>query len=205
MYYFAKGDHVTHSTDVSVNKLPPPSSPKIKSGNKQCSKAGCWRGDEEKSQSPLTPQPAGTGRCSKSKHPPTQRDTVVEVPFPVPKSPFREAQGEAHNFWTLEWLPMSCCCMWGAFQTQVGCMPGQGISHAAPEEFMQWPASSRHDWSHSHGLHEPVCAICHISVFPSGAAAWLEQGRGLILLSLQEFNWKGIVFDLISSLVSTQA
>lgn len=53
--------------------------------------------------------------------------------------------------------------------------------------------------------HEPVCAICHLSVFPSGAAAWVEQGRGLILLSLQEFNWKGIAFDLISSLVSTQA
>lgn len=44
-------------------------------------------------------------------HTPTQRDTVVEVPFPIPKSSIREAQGEAHSFWALEWLPTSCCCM----------------------------------------------------------------------------------------------
>lgn len=34
MYYFAKDDRVTQCTDVSVNKLPPSSSPKIKSSNK---------------------------------------------------------------------------------------------------------------------------------------------------------------------------
>lgn len=34
MYYFSEDDHATHCTDVSVNKLPPSSSPKIKSSNK---------------------------------------------------------------------------------------------------------------------------------------------------------------------------
>lgn len=33
---------------------------------------------------------------------PTQRNSVEEVPFPFPDSPFKKAQGEAHNFRALE-------------------------------------------------------------------------------------------------------
>lgn len=124
---------MSHNADVSANKLPRSSSPKIKSRNKWCSKAGCWRGDEGKAQSPLPHSLLALADAPKA---PTQRDAVEEVPFPFPDLPFRKAQGEAHNFRALEWLPVSRCCMWGAFRAREGCMPGQGVSHASPEEFI---------------------------------------------------------------------
>lgn len=62
----------------------------------------------------------------------------------------------------------------------------------------QWPASSRHDRSHSSGG-DPLPVSwgcdsppCSVSPGATGCAPWAEQGRGLILQSLLDFNWKRI-------------
>lgn len=153
------------------------------------------------------PQPAGAGRCSKSSHPkgPSWRGS-----FPLPGFPLQKSSGWSPRFLS-SGMAFHILLLYvrGISNTSVLCARARNIPYSSRGIHHWWPASSSHDWSHSHGrspsLHEPVCAVCHLSVFLSGAAACLEQGRGLMLLSLQEFNWKGIVFDLISSLVSTQA
>lgn len=161
-----------------------------------------WREGPES----LTPQPAGTGRCSKSTHP---KGCSWRGSFPHPWFHLQKSSG-----WSPQFLS-------SGMTSHVLLLYVRGISNTSGlyARARSIPCCSR-------GTHpviciqqawlepqpgerppprEPVCAICHLSVFLSGAAACVEQGRRLILLSLQEFNWKGIVFDLISSLVSAQA
>lgn len=156
-----------------------------------------WREGPES----LTLQHAGAGRCSKT---PSQRDAVEQVPFPVPWFPLQKNPGWSPQFLSSRMTShVLLLYVRGISNTRGLYARGRNIPCCSRNHW--WPASSRHDLSHSHGRHPLPMSLCHLSMFPSGDAAWIEQGRGLILLSLQEFNWKGIAFDLISSFVSTQA
>lgn len=154
---------------------------------------GGWRGGSEA----LTPQPAGAGRCTKSSYP---KRHGCRGFFPPLWCPLQQSSG-----WSSQYLssgvtfPWPTAVFWGHYgQEWVVC---QGKEHpmlllrnsslvtCIQQAWLEpWP------WGRL-SPRKPAGVIRHPAGFPpgtTGRAAWTEQGRGLILLSLLDFNWKGI-------------
>lgn len=164
-------------------------------------------GGWSKGSESLTPQPADTSRCTKSSHP---KEFSWRRSFPLPWFPLQKSSGRSPQFPSSGITP----CVLLLYVRGISSMSGLYAKARSYPMLLQRNSSLvtciQQAWLEPQPWEKPpprkpVCAVCYLSVFPSGAAAWIEQGRGLILLPLQEFNWKGIVFNLISSLVSAQA
>lgn len=154
---------------------------------------GGWREGSE----PLTPQPAGTGTCTKSSHP---KGHDCRGSFPPSWCRLQQSWE-----WSPQYLssritfPCPTAVHGGHFGQEWGLC--QGTEHpmllqsntslvtCIPEAWLETQPWGRPSPCKSVG------AIPHLAVFPPaavGCTAWTEQGRGLILLSLLDFNWKRI-------------
>lgn len=145
---------------------------------------GRWRKGSEL----LTPQPAGTGRCTRSSH---SKGSVCRSSFPPnPPPPLTlSAKCKAQNIWA--YLFYVCLLGLRAFEQKQGddrekFTPGD--LHTAATINSVTLRATLFPCESVGAIHHPTA----LRPAATGHTAWTKQDRRLILLSLLDFNWKGI-------------
>lgn len=143
-------------------------------------------GDDEGSEL-LTPQPAGTGRCTRSSH---SKGSVCRSSFPPNPPPHWPFQQSAKPKISGHIFSMSVCWGWGLLsKSRVMTERNSPLGTCT-----QQPRSTLWPWgplSFHASLWVQFITPQHCPA-ATGHTAWTKQDRRLILLSLLDFNWKGI-------------